>query len=86
MTVVVQQVHAVALVAMLLSKVDAIAAAQAEGTVPDRFEPQALLALILNLAALWATMSPDVLAVADITDPDQRRKIVRDATARLLAN
>ena len=54
--------------------------------MPDRFEPQALFALILNLAALWATMSPDVLAVVDITDPDQRRKIVRDATARLLAD
>lgn len=68
------------------SKVDAIAAAQAEGTVPARFEPRALLALILNLAALWITMSPDVLAVVEITDPDQRREIVRDATARLLAN
>ena len=66
------------------SKVDAIAQAQADGTVPDRFEPRALLALILNLAALWVTTSPDVLAVVDITDPDQRREIVRDATARLL--
>ena len=68
------------------SKVDAIARAQADGTIPDHFEPRALLALILNLAALWITMSPDVLAVVDITDLDQRRKIVRDATARLLAN
>ena len=68
------------------SKVDAIAAAQADGTVPDHFEPRALFALILNLAALWTTMSPDVLAVVGITDPDHRREIVRDATARLLAN
>jgi hypothetical protein len=68
------------------SKVDAIAHAQADGTVPDHFEPRALFALILGLAALWITMSPDVLAVVDITDPDQRRKIVRDATARLLAD
>jgi AcrR family transcriptional regulator len=66
-------------------RVDAISAAQMEGTVPDRFEPRVLFALILNLAALWATMSPDILAVVDITDPDQRREIVRNATARLLA-
>jgi Tetracyclin repressor-like, C-terminal domain len=68
------------------SKVDAIAQAQTDGTVPDHFEPRVLLALILNLAALWPTMSPDVLAVVDINDPEQRREIVRDATARLLAN
>ena len=68
------------------NKVDAIAAAQAEGTVPERFDPRALFALILNVAALWATMSPDVLDVIDITDREQRREIVRDATARLLAS
>src|SRR5262245_38496404 len=62
------QPHAFA-VSSTQSRVDAIAAAQADGTLPDHFEPNALFALILNLAALWATMSPDVLAVVDITDP-----------------
>jgi AcrR family transcriptional regulator len=67
-------------------KVEAIAAAQAAGTVSDRFEPHVLMALVLNLAALWATMSPDVEAAVGITDPRERGAIVREATARLLAD
>ena len=67
------------------SKADAIAKAQAEGRVSDRFEPRALLGLIIHLAAFWAMSSPDVLAVMDISSANQRRRIVRDAVASLLA-
>ena len=76
--------HAFA-VASTQSKVDEIAAGQAEGVVPDHFEARVLLALILHIAAFWGMSSPDVLAVVDVGDADRRHAIVRDAAARLLA-
>ena len=46
--------------------VDAIAKAQADGTVSDHFEPGVLLALIINIASLWTTSSSlEVLTVVD---------------------
>ena len=67
------------------SKADEIAKAQAEGRVSDRFEARVLLALITHLAAFWAMSSPDVLAVMNASAAKQRRRIVRDAVACLLA-
>jgi AcrR family transcriptional regulator len=66
-------------------RVDAIADAQAKGLVPDRFEAPVLFALIIHIAALWGMSSPDVLAVVNVNDPDQRRQIVEQAVATLLA-
>src|SRR5579871_4798545 len=61
------------------SRVDAIAKAQAEGIVTDRFEARVLFALILHVAALWGMTSPDVLAVANVRSPKRRKEIVRSA-------
>src|SRR5262245_10484603 len=71
-------------VASTQGKADAIAQAQADGIVPAHFEPQVLLALILQLAALWAMTSPDVLTVADPSNDAQRHQVVHDAVAALL--
>jgi AcrR family transcriptional regulator len=59
--------------------IDAIANAQADGVVPDRFNARFLYALLLHVAALWAMTSPDVLAVVDINDPEERRQLVQAA-------
>jgi AcrR family transcriptional regulator len=68
------------------SKVDAIAAAQAQGVVPDHFDASVLLALILHIAALWGMSSPDVLAVVDLNDHDRPSHTVKEAVARLLTS
>ena len=66
--------------------VDAIARAQADGTVSDHFEPGVLLALIINVASLWTTSSSlEVLTVVDVSDPKRQRDIIRDAVECLLA-
>jgi AcrR family transcriptional regulator len=56
--------------------IDAIAKTQKDGVVPDRFNARFLYALLLHSAALWAMMSPDVLAAVDINDPEERRQLV----------
>ena len=67
--------------------VDAIAKAQADGKVSDRFPPGVLLALIINVASLWTTSSSlEVLTVADVSDPARQRDIIRDAVECLLAH
>ena len=66
--------------------VDAIAKAQAEGTVSDHFEPGVLLALIINIAVLWTTSSSlEVLTIVDVSDPTRQRDIIRDAVECLLS-
>ena len=39
--------------------IDAIAKAQVSGTVADHFDAPVLLGLILSIAAMWETHSPD---------------------------
>ena len=63
---------------------DAIAKAQVDGLVSDRFKPDVLFALILHIAALWAFHTPDVLTVVNLTDAHQRREIVKSSVAALL--
>jgi AcrR family transcriptional regulator len=66
-------------------KVDAIARAQSEGIVSDRFKPAILLMLIISLSGVWAMSNPDVLAVVRVRGKEERRRAVRDAAAALLA-
>lgn len=77
------QPHAVA-VASTKAKVDAVAAAQAAGTLPDDIDASLLLALIIHVAALWAMSSPDVLTVVGRRTRDQRRAVIRDVVQRLI--
>lgn len=64
--------------------VQAIAQAQAEGSVTDRFTPGMIYSLILHVATMWLDMSPDVkIVVGDVEDP-ARRAFVSKAIATLL--
>ncbi|WP_121716392.1 TetR family transcriptional regulator [Streptomyces sp. E5N91] len=63
----------------------AIAAAQARGVVSTRFEARVLLALVIHIAMLWEAANPEVLAVVDIDDREERREAVRRVTAALVA-
>jgi len=74
-----------AAVAATQRRADAIAKAQADGIVTDRFEARVLFALMIHIAALWGMTSPDVHAVVDISDANQRQAIVRSAVAAILA-
>lgn len=65
--------------------IDAIAEAQASGTVADHFDAPVLFSLILSIAAMWQTHSPDFASIVGVSDPKRRREIVRDAVERLLA-
>jgi AcrR family transcriptional regulator len=65
--------------------IDAIAKAQASGTVADHFDAPVLFGLIVSIAAMWQTHSPDFLGVVGVSDPKRRRQIVRDAVERLVA-
>jgi len=67
-----------------LPMIDAIAKAQASGTVPDHFDAPVLFGLILSIAAMWQTHSTDFLSVVGVSDPKRRREIVREAVERLL--
>lgn len=72
-------------VADIGGRVRAIADAQAAGSVSRRFDAPVLFALLIHIAALWGTTSPDVLAVVRVSSGRQRREIVRRAVNALLA-
>ena len=63
-------------------KLDAIRAAQQEGALSDRYPPEVLLALVLNLAATWAASVPEVLAALP---PASRGQHIANAVQQLLA-
>ncbi len=65
--------------------IEAIANAQAAGTVTDRFGPDIIFTLILHLATMWAEMNPDVKAAVQLPNPDARRAIIEQAMNRLLS-
>lgn len=62
-------------------KVTAIRTAQHNGTLPDHYPPEVLLALVLDIAALWATAVPEVLVTLP---PSVRGQHIADAVRRLL--
>jgi AcrR family transcriptional regulator len=67
------------------AKVAAVAAAQADGTLPARFSPVDLLGLVLHLAGFWSSNVPEFDALLDPGDSTaRRRRIVVDAVAALL--
>jgi AcrR family transcriptional regulator len=55
----------------------------AERTLPV-IDAIVLFGLILSIAAMWQTHSPDFLSVVGVSDPKRRREIVREAVERLL--
>ncbi|SCE80927.1 TetR/AcrR family transcriptional regulator [Micromonospora mirobrigensis] len=66
------------------AKIAAIAAAQADGTVPDTFTPEELLGLVLHLSGFWSATTPEYAALVDGIDPGRRREVVVLAVAALV--
>jgi AcrR family transcriptional regulator len=71
-------------VADIQRRIATIARAQADGLISGRFEAPVLFALVVHIAGLWATSSPDVLSAVHLSDADQRRDVVRSAITALL--
>jgi AcrR family transcriptional regulator len=67
------------------AKVDAIAKAQAEGTLTDRWSAVDLLALVLHVSGLWSGMTPEFTALVADEDHAHRRAVVVEAVRALLA-
>lgn len=65
-------------------EVESIAKAQADGTIPAHYEPIVLLGLLLQLASLWAGMTPEYALLVSRTSAAERRKVITDAVAALL--
>lgn len=63
-------------------KIKAIGAAQEDGILPNHYPAEVLLALILNIAAAWATAGPEVLVTLP---PSIRGQHIADAVRRLLS-
>lgn len=65
-------------------KIDAVAKAQKDGLLPEKYEPIVLIGLVLHLASLWSGMTPEYAMLVSRTSPEDRRKVVTDAVAALL--
>jgi hypothetical protein len=68
------------------AKVAAIANAQADGLIPDRFAPVELLGLVVHLASMWSSLTPEFAELTADHDREGRRRVVVDAVAALLGN
>jgi AcrR family transcriptional regulator len=66
------------------AKVDAIAAAQRSGAVPSHFAADDLLALVLTVASMWTSMTPEYNALVSRHTRTHRRQVVIDAVHALL--
>lgn len=68
--------------ASIRDKIEAIRAAQQAGDLPGHHPPEVLLALVLNIAATWASAGPELLLALPRTDRNQH---VADAVRHLLS-
>jgi AcrR family transcriptional regulator len=66
-------------------RLDALAAAQRDGTLTSALSPVELLALIQALATSWETMNPEFARDASGVSRQQRRAAVVEAVRRLVA-
>jgi AcrR family transcriptional regulator len=68
--------------ASIRDKIEAIRAAQETGSLTSRYPAAILLALVLNIAATWASAGPELLVALPSAD---RGRHIADAVRRLLA-
>ena len=67
-------------------KVAAIEAAQRAGQLTTRWSAADLLGLVLTVAGMWSTMTPEFTVLFSQHSRAQRRKVITDAVAALLAD
>ena len=65
--------------------VEALARVQADGQVPTRFAPAELLTIVLSLAAMWMSQTPELSSVVQRIPRARRRAVVVDAVTAILA-
>ena len=63
----------------------AIARAQREGHLPDRFAAVELLTIVLTVAAMWMSQTPELTSVLQRLSRSRRRTVVVDAVKAVLA-
>jgi AcrR family transcriptional regulator len=66
------------------AKVEAIADAQADGAITDEYTPEVLLGLVIHLAALWSSQTPEYDHLTSDLGNRQRREIVVSAVRSLI--
>jgi hypothetical protein len=67
------------------AKVDAIAKAQADGALTDRWSAVDLLGLVLQISGLWSGMTPEYAALVADQNHAHRRAVIVGAVRALLA-
>lgn len=67
------------------AKIAQIASAQAKGSIPNRFEPGALLALVLQIAAMWVDMPDELAQAIGSRSAKIRETTVTEAVSALLS-
>jgi AcrR family transcriptional regulator len=63
----------------------AIARAQKEGHIPNRFAAVELLTIVLTVAAMWMSQAPELTSVLQRLSRARRRTVVVDAVKAVLA-
>jgi len=66
-------------------RIDAIAEAQRQGQLPNRLSAVELISIVLTIAAMWTTQSPELARLLRRTSRARRREIVKDAVRAILA-
>jgi AcrR family transcriptional regulator len=66
-------------------KVDVIARAQRSGQLPSHIAAAGLLALVLALAAMWTSITPEFTELIAGHTAADRRRVITDAVAAVLA-
>jgi AcrR family transcriptional regulator len=66
------------------AKIAAVRAAQDAGTLTSKFEPIELLGLVLQVAGIWSSGTPEFVALAGTYSRERRRQLVVDAVAALI--
>jgi hypothetical protein len=66
-------------------RIDAIAEAQRQGRLPNHFSAVELVTLVLTIAAMWTTQSPELAGVLRKASRARRREVVKDAVRAILA-
>ena len=67
------------------TRIDAIADAQRHGRLPSHFSAEELITLVLTIAAMWTTQSPELANVLRKSSRPRRREVVKDAVRAILA-
>jgi AcrR family transcriptional regulator len=65
--------------------IGAIAKAQKDGDIQNRFAPVELLTIVLSLAAMWMSQTPELTSVLQRLSRARRRAVVVDAVKAILA-